>query len=190
MKQSEILYRQAVSFAEQGDMAKAKRHILPIDYKLFYEKAFLLEKEAALLMSSDEKHPLSRGEMLKNATALAYKAGKYEDAQKVAALCRVEALDGYTMMKLEELEGLILAALAVPAHNSSLTVRGLFTSANADDREIKIRDMENQQVYSFIVPANMFKKVVKSYWQDVVSVVGHVNMQGVFTLEKIGRPAA
>jgi meiotically up-regulated gene 157 (Mug157) protein len=50
--------------------------------------------------------------------------------------------------------------------------------------------MENQQVYSFIVPANMFKKVVKSYWQDVVSVVGHVNIQGVFMLEKIGRPAA
>lgn len=189
MKQSEILYRQAVSFAEQGDMAKVKRHIVPIDYKLFYEKAFLLEKEAALLMSSDEKYPLSRGEMLKNAVALAYKAGKYEEAQKVAALCRDENLDGYTLIKLEELEKLVLAAL-VPTHSSSLTVRGLFTSANADDREIKIRDMENQQVYSFIVPANMFKKVVKSYWQDVVSVVGHVSTQGIFTLEKIGRPSA
>jgi hypothetical protein len=50
--------------------------------------------------------------------------------------------------------------------------------------------MENQQVYSFIVPAKIFKKVVKSYWQDVVSVVGHVSTQGVFTLEKIGRPVA
>ena len=78
----------------------------------------------------------------------------------------------------------------MPTNNPSLTVRGLFTSANADDREIRIRDMENQQVYSFIVPANMFKNVVKSYWQDVVSVVGHVSTQGVFTLEKIGRPAA
>jgi hypothetical protein len=141
-------------------------------------------------MSSDEQYPLSRGEMLKNAAALAYKAGKYEDAQKVVALCRIEELDGYTSVKLDELEKLILAALAIPTHNSSLTVRGLFTSANADDREIRIRDMENQQVHSFIVPANMFKKVVKSYWQDVVSVVGHVNLQGVFTLEKIDRPAA
>ena len=190
MKQSEILYNQAVSFAEQGDIAKAKRHIVPIDYKLFYEKAFLLEKEAALLMSSEEKHPLSRGEMLKNATALAYKAGKYEEAQKTATLCRSEALDSYTLIKLGELEKRIVAALATPIHNSSLTVRGLFTSANADDREIRIRDMENQQMYSFIVPANMFKKVVKSYWQDVVSVVGHANVQGVFTLEKISRPAA
>jgi hypothetical protein len=116
MKQAEILYHQAVSFAEQGDMAKAKGHILPIDYKLFYEKAFLLEREAALLMSSDEKYPLSRGEMFKNATALAYKAGKYEDAQKVAALCRAEKLDGYNLMKLDELEELILKALAVPTH--------------------------------------------------------------------------
>jgi hypothetical protein len=189
MNQALILYQQAVSYAEQGDMAKAKQHLVQVDYKLFYEKASLLEKEAALLMPRGERYPLTRGQMLKNAVALAYKAGKYEEAEKIVALCRAEDLDGYTLMKLEELENLIHKALEGKTSGVSLTVRGVVTSANADEREIKIRDVENQQVYAFIVPASMFKKVVKAYWQDLVSVVGHASPHGVFTLEKIS-PAA
>jgi hypothetical protein len=187
MSQAEILYRQAVGFAEQADIAKAKCQ--PIDYKSLYEKAYLLEKEAALLMSSNEKAPFSRSMMLKSAAALAFKAGKYEEAEKIVALCRSENPDGYIMAKLDELQAAINKTAAVLQTDNSLTVRGVFTSANADEREIKIRDVENQQVYAFIVPASMFKKVVKAYWQDLVSVVGHASPHGVFTLEKIS-PAA
>ena len=109
-----------------GDMAKAKRHIMPFEYKLFYEKAFLLEKEAALLMSSEEKYPLTRGEMLRNAAALAYKADKYEEAHKLAVLCRAEDLDGYTLLKLDELEMLIHEALAMSINNASLAAHAHF----------------------------------------------------------------
>lgn len=185
MKQAEILYQQAVLLAEQGDMAKARRHLVPVDYKVFYEKASRLQKEAALLMHPQEQYPLTRGEMLKNAAALAYKADLYEEAQKNIELCRLEKIDGYTALKLDALEGEIQKTLDMSPVDKPLNIQGVITAANADEREIKIRDTENQRVYVLIVPANMFKKLVQSYWQERVSVVGHAGPQGIFTLDTI-----
>jgi len=186
MKQAEILYRQAVLFAEQADMAKIRKNA---DYKDLYEKAFLLQKEAAQLMSPEDDYPMFRTEMMQSAAALAYKAGNLEEAEKMIALCREETGPFPFAYKLDELETLVRQAAVNPHANGSLQVKGILTQANADEKEITIRDMENQRTYAFVVPSKIFKKVVKEYWQELVFAVGKASPHGVFTLEKIS-PAA
>ncbi len=183
MNQAEILFQKGAEFSDQGDIAQIKHK--SVDYKALYEKAYLLKKEAALLMSPEDKHPMHRTWVMNGAASLAYKAGKYEEAQKTVALCRTLDPDDYTSSKLDELEDLIRKAIADRPRNGSLRVTGVLTAANADEKEIKIRDLENQQVYAFIVPAKLFKNVVKSYWQEAVLAVAKVSPHGIFTLQKI-----
>jgi hypothetical protein len=102
MSQAITLYRQAISFAEQADIARIKR--LPIDYKALYAQAALLEKNAALMMSADEEYPMPRTLMLKSAAALAFKAGNYEESLKIIALCRAENPPSGVLEKLILLE--------------------------------------------------------------------------------------
>jgi len=61
----------------------------------------------------------------------------------------------------------------------------LFYLADADTNEIEIRDAESRQVYAFTVPSQQFKRIVKSYWQEVVAAVGKTGPKGNVTLEKI-----
>ncbi len=187
MKLAEITFMQGEGFAEQADIAKVKR--LPVDYKALYEKAFLLEKEAALEMSPEDNHPMFRYEMMQSAAALAYKAGKYDDALKTIALCRTFDPDDYTLMRLNELEALIRKADAGQPKNGSLRITGILTAANGDEKEIRIRDRESMKVYAFVVPAKMFKEVVKSYWLETVAAVAKISPNGALTLQKIS-PAA
>lgn len=187
MNHAEILYRQSVMFAEQADMMKVKGQAF--EARGFYERAFLLQKEAAQFMSAEENYPMFRTEMMQSAAALAYKAYKLEEAEKMIVLCRAENPPEYFAHKLDELELLVRQAATARPSNGSLQIKGVLTEANANEKEIKITDLENQRTYAFIVPSKIFKKVVKDYWQELVSVVGKASPHGVFTLEKIS-PAA
>ena len=183
MNQAELLYNQGVQWAEQADIARIKRY--PVDYKSYYAKASELERDAALLLSAEDKNPLSRGVLLRSAAALAYKAGDFKEAEKLIALARSENPMGYEAAKLDDIEEAIRKALAALPSDQSLTVTGTFTAADVDEKEIKIRELESHQLYSFIVPAAMFRKIAKSYLLEVVSVVGKSSPMGVLTLEKI-----
>ncbi len=187
MSQAEKLYRESVLLAEQADIARIKHP--QVDYKGLFEQAFVLQKQAAQWMSPEEVYPMYRTEMMQSAAALAYKAGKMEEAEKMIALCRSENPPAFVEQDLKKLEALIRQATATPPKNGSLQVKGILTQANADEKEITIRDMENQRTYAFIVPSKIFKNVVKDYWQELVSAVGKASPHGVFTLEKIS-PAA
>jgi hypothetical protein len=177
------LYNQAVRFAEEADIARIKR--LPVDYKALYGKAAQLEKEAALQMKPEDTEPLNRVAMLRSAAALSYKAGNFAESEKLIALARANHPDAYEAAKLDEIEAAIVKTTGLAPQSNILTITGTFSGANADENEIKIRDLESRQVYAFIVPARIFRKVVKSYWQDVVLAVGKTSPNGVLTLEKI-----
>ncbi len=193
MNQAESLYRQAVTYAEQADIARIKK--LPLDFKFLYREASRLELEAAMLVPSDGYEPLPRIGLLRSAAALAYKAGNYPEAEKIIALARSENPDGYEASKLDDIEDAIREAAKAPSSNGKTTnskpanprlhVTGAMTAADADESAIKIRDTESSQVYSFIVPAKMFRSVVKSYLLEMVSAVGKTSPKGRLTLEKI-----
>ncbi len=183
MNSSTVLHHQATAFAEQADMAKAKR--LPVNFRDFYAQAFVLEKKAALNMPHKGDDPMPRSLLITSAAALAYKAGDYLESEKMIALGRSENPPGDILQDLEEIEMLIRQEIGVAMSNGNLQVKGTLVEAKADESEIKIRDSETQQLHAFIVPSRMFKKIVKEYWQDMVAAVGKASSQGVFTLEKI-----
>jgi hypothetical protein len=183
MNTSTSLYKQAVQYAEQADIARIKK--LPLDYKALYGKAALLEKEAALLMNSDDLEPIKKTSLLRSASALAFKAGDFAEAEKLITLARNNNPDNYEMVKLDEIENAILKSTLNINLKQQFTIKGTFSAANADESEIKIRDLESRQVYSFIVPTKMFRKIVKSYWQEVVMAVGKSSPHGILTLEEI-----
>jgi hypothetical protein len=182
MNQASVLYHQAVNFAEQADIARIKQ--LPIDYKALYAQASILEKDAAFMMSAQEQYPMPRTLMLKSAAALAFKAGNYSESAKIIALCRAENPPNGVIEKLNLLEQDIQTATA-NFLEKPLNIIGTFTSVNVDEKEIKIREVDSQNIFAFVVPADSFRKIAKSYLLEVVSVVGKFNKMGVLTLEKI-----
>ncbi len=178
-----ILHHQAVRLAEEADMAKAK--FTPIDFRELYNRAFLFEKEAAMMQTSQEFAPLPRHTLLRSAAALAFKAGNFSESEKIIALARSENPPIYESEKLDEIETLVQEATASQILNGHFQITGTFSAVNSEEKEIKIRDSKSQRMYAFVVPPRMFRQVVKSYLLEMVSAVGKSSPSGVLTLEKI-----
>lgn len=77
------LHREAMSIAEAAIMERFKGD--PIKAKEFFEKAFKLEKEAALLTRDNSAEP-SRSVLFRSAASLAINFGDYREAEKMINL--------------------------------------------------------------------------------------------------------
>lgn len=67
----------------------------------------------------------------------------------------------------------------------SIQLKGILTQANANQKEIYLKNLEDQQVYSIRVPEELINEIVKSFWSATVTIEGKTNPLGVITLEKI-----
>ncbi len=186
MNQAINLYHEGVRFAEQGDMAKVRHQA---NYKTFYEKAFWLEKEAASLMTAQDRFPFSRFDMMQSAAALAFKAGKFAEAQEMIALCRSENPPEHVAHLLDDLEKRIGEAKKSIAPNGHLTFQGKLVAANADKEEITISDEDGGKSWRLVVPVDILKKTVQTYWLENVSAQVSERPDGVYVLEQISAAA-
>ena len=187
MNLAKIYHREAVHFAEQAEIAKIKQP--DVDYKELYFKAYLSEKNAALHQHTETFDPMPKTWLMQSAAALAYNSGRLEEAEKTIAFCRTLDPDEYTTAKLDKIECLLKETANGHAQKGSLEITGRITSANYDEKEIKIKDSKTHQTYPIIVPHSMFTEVVKSYWAEMVNAVAKVSSHGVFTLQKISKAA-
>ena len=84
MKEIEALHNQAMDLAEKAIILKIRKKIdESIDV---FTKAFLLEKEAAMLLKDSYEFEPSRSIMYRSAASLALNARLFRDAEKMIAL--------------------------------------------------------------------------------------------------------
>ncbi len=156
--------------------------------RILYEKAFWLEKEAALQMPLNGKTPVPRPVFLRSAASLAFKAGLFQEAEKLIALCRAENPPAFVVRELSELE--VLITQQKPAtQNGHLEIKGKLTSANEHENEIMVEETTTRRAYSIFIPAGKLKDVVRSFFSEMVFVQASASPHGMFTLEKISRAA-
>ncbi len=78
------LHREAMAFAEQGDLAKRINHVN--EAQTLYRRALELEKQAALELRDDYSEEPSRSVLFRSAATLAFDVGEWREAEKLVAM--------------------------------------------------------------------------------------------------------
>ena len=85
IEQAMKLHREAMDFSEEAQIAKIKREN-ENSVSIFFEKAFELEKEAAMLLKDEEEDLVTRAVLFRSAAVLAFDCNKSREAEKLIGL--------------------------------------------------------------------------------------------------------
>jgi len=192
MKVIEVLHETAMEYVDFADRAKHRGG--NTTYQSLIEKAYLLEKEAALKMLYKAHNTSWRFLLLKSAGWLALQAGKAKEAAYLANLGLKNQppanMQPYFQESLSELQTPKAQSdsskITIPnADEFSIHIKGILIHANAEQQEIYLHNSENQETYLIHVPSDLINDIVKSFWSSLVIVEGKTNPLGVITLENI-----
>ena len=193
MKVIQVLHETAMEYVDFAD--RAKRRGDTTAYQSLIEKAYLLEKEAALKMLYRDHTTSWQFLLLKSAGWLALQAGKTKEAVYLANLGLKNQPPANIQPYFQELLKALQTAnnqgdtakTTIPntTEEFSIHIKGILTHANAKQQEIYLLNPENQETYLIHVPAELINDIVKSYWSSLVIVEGKTNPLGIITLEKI-----
>lgn len=187
MKDATELHHKSNELSDMAFLSKRKGQLKSA--QVLYEQAFLLEKAAAFVMEDGEEIPVPKPVMMRSATALAYRAGLYNEAEKLIALIRSKKdTPKFVLLELNKIEQLI----EKEKPNTStelLNIRGKLTSANENENEILVEEEKTHTPYSIFIPTGKIKEVVRKYFSEKVQVLANKSSHGVFMLEKISKAA-
>jgi len=193
MKVIQVLHETAMEYVDFAD--RAKRRGDTTTYQSLIEKAYLLEKEAALKMLYQAHNTSWQFLLLKSAGWLALQAGKAKEAVYLANLGLKNKpptiIQPYFQELLQALQtsknqgDTAKTTISNTTEEFSIHIKGILTHANAKQQEIYLLNPENQETYLIHVPAELINDIVKSYWSSLVIVEGKTNPLGIITLEKI-----
>lgn len=149
-----------------------------------YNVAFELEKLAAFKAETTEKDPISKTKLLRSAAALADKAKRYMEGEKLLQIAYAENPPDWLRQQLLEIEKSIKEKKKKKA--VSMEINGVFTHINAVENEITIieRDVEYP-----IVLGSKVDEMVRKYLQKAVKVEARKTAHGLLVLEKISLAA-
>lgn len=188
MKNIKDLHKKAMEFADSAEVGKLKG-MSPQAIKENFYQAYLLEKEAALKMSTNQNNPIPRSYLLRSAAALAYRAAAFLEAEKMIALGLSENPPLEVIQQLEELTNLIKKSQSSIAENKAINLKGKLLAADEKEFEIKIQSIDEEEYYSIFVPANILKGIVRKYFAEMVNVQAVSSPSGFIKLEDISLAA-
>lgn len=172
-----VLHDKAMEFVDESKLAKMEGNISAA--KSFLEKAFFLEKEAALMTPTNENNSFAKYLYLRSAAYLAYESGYLLDALQFTLLGLSGKPPTYVKKQLESLQQ------KLHSKNASFQLIGLFTQANAKNNIITVEDETSQQIYLIQVPTEQIQEIVKNFWSAKVTIDAKVSKAGVVLLENI-----
>ncbi len=155
--------------------------------KLFYQKAFNLEKRYALSFPAQPQYALSSAVFLRSAAYLALNSGHIKEAKELANLGLIKIPHSDF---IEEFRDILNEATFINnKKRKELHIQGIFVSANLSNNQICIQDTTNHQIYIISVPNNKLEELVKSFWAKTVSIKGKANEKGQIQLKEIKKAA-
>lgn len=185
-----VLHNKAMEFADEALLAKMEGNEEAAIK--FFEKAFLLEKEAFNSIKEDEKDTLSKHILIRSAASLALNTGNVTETEKLIQL-GLSNDDSPELIK-QELRDLNEKLIAVREKRESqvekdvVRVIGIIIDANADESRITVKDLENNQFYTIWVPQELLNQIIRSYWSDTVQIKVMKSAHGM-VLEQIDKAA-
>lgn len=175
----------AMEFAEEAHFAHQRGEEQTA--KLFYQKAFNLEKTYAMSFPAKPAYLLSRAVFIRSAANLALNSGYLEEAINLAKL-GLEKIPHPDFVK--EFEDIIQKA---KSHNKiiqkEIKIQGILTFADLSSKYIKVRDSNSERLYTIHVTNVPFEELVMSYWAKVVFVKGIADKKGIIQLKEIQQAA-
>jgi len=181
----EALHDIAMEFAEEANFAN-KRGEKQVA-KLFYQKAFNLEKTYALSFPATPAYLLSRAVFLRSAAYLALNSGHAKEAVTLARL-GLEKTPHPDF--IEEFEKIIQQSQSKKKETKKeITIQGLLTSADLSNKQIKVKDKVSEQVYIIHVSNISLEELVHSFWAKSVFIKGITDKEGAIQLAEIKRVA-
>ena len=184
-----ILHNKAMEFADEALLAKMEGKEA-VSLK-FFEKAFLLEKEAFDSIEDEKVDPFPKYILIRSAASLALNCGNYQEAERLIQLGLANGAPQSIKDELEELQGKlhsIKKELAEQQEQNAIKVLGIIIDANAKTNQITVQDLESKLSYTILVPQDLLNEIIKSYWADTVQIRAAQSDQGM-VLEKIDRAA-
>lgn len=177
------LHQSAAEFSVFGDVAKAKGKMY--EARLFYQKAFELEKDAAQRMEGKKNDHINRCILLRSTAALAYHAGLYEEAEKYIELTLSEYPPDFIKNELDEIAALVKNAKPACLKDSQLNIEGKLSSAT--ENEIIVVEKNGATSYSIRVPAKKLKEIVREFFLETVCISAAADPGGFYLLKNINK---
>jgi len=181
----EALHDIAMEFAEEANFAhkRGEKQIA----KLFYQKAFNLEKTYALSFPAKPVYLLSRAVFLRSAAYLAFNSGYLKEAANLAQL-GLEKTPHPDF--IEEFQNIIKQSKTPKKETQTeVSIQGILTFADLSKKQIKIKDSFSEQVYTIHVPHISLEELVLSYWAKSVFIKGIADNKGSIQLAEIKKVA-
>lgn len=176
-----VLHDKAMEFVDEARLAKMEGNLDAS--RGFFEKAFLLEKEAALSTPSGEETDYTRHLYLRSAAYLAFETGHVLEAAQFVFLGLANNPPAYVARQLKDLKK------KLQVEGALFQLVGLLIRADAKENVITVVDEDSQQIYLIKVPNEKIRDVVRDYWAARVAIQVKMTKKGLILLEKIS-PAA
>ena len=181
----EALHDIAMEFAEEANFAHKRGEVQTA--KLFYQKAFNLEKTYALSFPTKPAYLLSRAVFLRSAAYLALNSGYLKEAANLAKLGLEKTPHPDFIAEFEAI--LKQAKLPKKEAQKEINIRGTLIFADLANKQIKIKDLASEELYTIHVANISLEQLVMSFWAKAVSIKGIADKKGMIQLAEIKRAA-
>lgn len=188
MSITRALHETAMEYADRASLARLKGDGERVEQE-FFQKAFELEREAALQMPLDVVDHVPRSILLRSTAALAYKAGLYAEAEKFVRLCLSDNPPDFIVKELNDIQEALSESRNASRKSAPLYIEGVLTDINSRENEIIMEDSDNHKISVMVMPRQVLFDIVQKYWSKKVSIQAHQTPHGVMVLEKISAAA-
>lgn len=157
--------------------------------RLFFEKAFYLEKVVALAAPLQETYRLTRSVFLRSSASLALDCGFNSEAIQLIQLALSSQPHPAIEPELEELFVKASASAQEPHQEAATTITGRLVAADLPNNQIKLQISDTMHLIAVFVPEDTFTKIIKEYWDNTVIVHGVTRPDGSIYLRDIQQAA-
>ena len=191
MNTADILHDTAMDYYDLGKIAKAKGKNKV--YEDYINKAFVLDKEAAIKKYQDVKDDFWKYVYLRSAAWLALDCGKLMEAEKLAEFGLQGNPPETEMTQFLEILKKVKSknkssTINENQHNDLLRTIGILTSADTLASFIVINGGQPSPL-KISVPSGEVDNLVKMYWGKTVEISGVVRKDGKLELKHIKKAA-
>lgn len=181
------LHNKAIEFADEALLAQKRGN--DDVAQSFFQKAFILEKEAALALMPTKENQLFFSILYRSAATLALDCGNLWEASYLVETALSKIGDESLKEQLEVLQKKIETQKQSFFDNGTVELVGIIIGADTPNSEIKLFDDKDKLSYNIFVPQNKIHQIVQSYWAKQVKVTGKKDNRGIVFLEQIKQVA-
>lgn len=181
------LHNKAIEFADEGLLAQ-KRGDADVAQS-FFQKAFLLEKEAALATILNEENKLFYAILYRSAATLALDCGNIWEAEFLVNTALTQEISAGIKKQLIDLKQKIIHRKKDFISQANIELVGVIIGADTPNSEIKLLDNKDKLFYKIFVPQNQIHQIVQSFWAKQVQISGKKDKRGIVFLEQIKQVA-